>query len=106
MSIIDLAAILLVATLFIMVYLLQVDPRFPILVSIAFLVASALFYYWDPNPWATLAFFSFIAGLAILAIERVRPSLGIGRRSGKEMPFLGKLDRIRNLRKGKGRAEP
>jgi hypothetical protein len=106
LSIIDLAAILLVGTLFIMVYLLQVDPRFPILVSIAFLVASALFYYWDPNPWVILAFYSFIAGLAILMIERVRPFLGIGRQSGKEIPFLGKLDRVRNLRKGKGRGEP
>ena len=100
MSIVDIAVLILVATLIIMVFLLRVDSRFPILVSIGFLVASAVFYYWDPNPWAILAFYSFVTGLIIIVIERLRASIvHVNLQETKAAPFFGRLDRVRNLRK-------
>ncbi len=102
MNIMDVAVLILVISLFSMRYLLKVDPRFPIIVSIAFLVASALFYFWDPNPWAILAFYSFVTGILIVIIERFRPSSNSQTGpEGEAEPFFGRLDRIRNLRKQK-----
>ena len=107
MSIIDLAVLILVASLFILTYLMKVDPRFPILVSIAFLLASAVFYYWDPTPWAVLAFYSFITGLVIIVIERLRPTLMKKKKLEESTtPFFGKLDKVIRSKKRKGKTGP
>jgi hypothetical protein len=107
LSIVDLAVLILVATLFFMRYLMNVDPRFPILISIVFLLASAVFYSWDPLPWATLAFYSFITGLLIIVIDRLRSRSVDGEDSqGSTGPFFGRLDKVRKLWKGRKEIEP
>ena len=101
MNILDAAVLILVILLFLMRFLLKVDPRFPIVVAIAFLIASVIFYTWDPNPWAILAFYSFVTGLVLIIIERLRQSSAHHNGSGgdAQTPFLGRLDRIRHMRK-------
>jgi hypothetical protein len=101
MNILDAAVLILVISLFLMRFLLKVDPRFPIIVAIVFLIASAIFYAWDPNPWAILGFYSFVTGLVLIIIERLWQSLGHhgGPAGDGQTPFLGRLDRIIPKRK-------
>jgi membrane glycosyltransferase len=107
LSILDLAVLILVASLFFMRYLMNVDPRFPVLVSIVFLLASGVFYSWDPLPWATLAFFSFMTGLLFIVIDRLR-SKSVNGEDQDELrrPFFGRLDKVIRSRKEKKGTEP
>ena len=92
--------LILLAILLLMRYLLKVDSRFPILLSIIFLIASAIFYSWDPNDWAILAFYSFLTGLVIIAVDRIKGA--DKEEKSKEsvaIPFFGKLDKVKNMRK-------
>lgn len=65
-----------------------------------FLIASAVFYSWDPNDWAILAFYSFFTGLVIVVLDRIKGARK--EEKSKESvanPFFGKLDKVMKMGK-------